>query len=333
MSMKLPASRGPLSEALSEYLTATTRGLGGVTVRTDPLSDDDLQLALFIAHELHYGGFEGVDDDLEWSPSLLEFTTRIERAMLERLFEEVGYPQAIAGEDLPATIFELVAGDPDPGLSRFLASSAGLEQFREFLCHRSAYQLKEADPHTFGIPRIAGAPKAAMVEIQADEYGGGDAARMHSQLFARTMRCLGLDTSYGTYVPELPATTLATVNLISLFGLRRRWRGALVGHLAAFEIGSPEPNRRYANGLRRLGFGPAATEFFDEHVEADSVHENIAAYDLAGGLARDEPALAGDILFGVRSLLLCERRFATHLLDRWREGASSLLEGEVAAAA
>jgi hypothetical protein len=252
--------------------------------------------------------------------------------MLARLFEEVGDPPAIDVEEVPETIFELVADDPDSGLSRFLASSADLEQFREFLCHRSAYQLKEADPHTFGIPRIRGAAKAAMVEIQADEYGGGDPARMHSTLFARTMRCLNLDTSYGAYVPDLPATTLATVNLISLFGLRRRWRGALVGHLAAFEVGSPEPNRRYANGLRRLGFGPSATEFFDEHVEADSVHENLAAYDLAGGLARDEPALVEDILFGVRSLLHCERRFAAHLLDRWREGTSSLLAREVAAA-
>ena len=122
---------------------------------------------------------------------------------------------------------------------------------------------------------------------------------MHSRLFARAMKALGLDTAYGAHVGLLRATTLAPVNLISLFGLRRRWRGALAGHLAGFEIGSPRPNRRYANGLRRLGLGPEATEFFDEHVEADSVHENIAAYDLAGGLARQEPELAGDILFGV----------------------------------
>lgn len=40
--------------------------------------------------------------------------------------------------------------------------------------HRSAYQLKEADPHSFALPRVpAGRAKAAFVEIQADEYGGG----------------------------------------------------------------------------------------------------------------------------------------------------------------
>jgi hypothetical protein len=331
--MKLPAQRGPLSEALFDYLLGATSRPGRVTVAADPLLDDDLQLALFIAYELHYGGVEGVDDDLEWSPPLIAFTSRIERAMLDRLYEEVWEPQQIDPEQVPESIFELVSSESDSDLSRYLARSAEVEHFREFICHRSAYQLKEADPHTFGIPRIRGGAKAAMVEIQADEYGGGNAARMHSELFARTMECLELDPAYGTYVHALPGTTLAAVNLISLFGLRRRWRGALVGHLAAFEIGSPAPNRRYANGLRRLGFGRQATEFFDEHVEADSVHENIAAFDLAGGLVKQEPALAGDILFGARALLFCERLFSDSLLRRWRLGKSSLLEREVTAAA
>ena len=222
-------------------------------------------------------------------------------------------------------IFALAAEDDGPSLSRYIAQQATLEQFREFVIHRSAYQLKEADPHTFAIPRIDGAPKAAMVEVQADEYGGGDPERMHSRLFASTMEALGLDSAYGAYLGELPAATLATGNLITVFALRRRWRGALVGHLACFEITSPEPNRRYANGLRRLGYGAEATEFFDEHVEADSVHENIAAYDLAGGLPAKSRELAGDILFGVRALLHCEARFASHLLDAWQRDESSLL--------
>jgi hypothetical protein len=139
------------------------------------------------------------------------------------------------------------------------------------------------------------------------------------------MEELGLDRTYGAYVDRLPGVTLATVNLMSLFGLHRRWRGAIVGHLAAFEMTSSVPNRRYANALRRLGFGPRATDFFDEHVEADAVHENLAAVDLAGGLARLEPALAGDILWGARALVEVERRWAQQLLDAWEAGRSSLL--------
>ena len=84
------------------------------------------------------------------------------------------------------------------------------------------YQLKEADPHTWAIPRLTGRAKAALVEIQADEYGGGRPERMHSALFARTMRGLGLNDSYGGYVDAVPAISLASVNMMSLFGLNRQ---------------------------------------------------------------------------------------------------------------
>jgi hypothetical protein len=107
-------------------------------------------------------------------------------------------------------------------------------------------------------------------------------------------------------------------------GLRRSRRGAIVGHLAMFEMTSALPNRRYGNALRRLGFDAEATDFYDEHVEADAVHENIAAYDLAGGLARQEPELSVDILFGARALLYLEDRLAKRLLGAWEEGRTSL---------
>ncbi len=85
------------------------------------------------------------------------------------------------------------------------------------------------------------------------------------------------------------------------------------------------PNRRYAQGLRRLGYDGEATLFFDEHVTADAVHENIAAVDLAGGLVRQDPALAADVLWGARVLSLMEARWAAHLLNSWRLGQTSLL--------
>ncbi|WP_433221807.1 iron-containing redox enzyme family protein [Dactylosporangium sp. CS-047395] len=49
------------------------------------------------------------------------------------------------------------------------------------------------------------------------------------------------------------------------------------------------PNRRYGNGLRRLGGNADATRFYDQHVAADAVHEQIAAHDLCGSFAADHP--------------------------------------------
>jgi hypothetical protein len=226
----------------------------------------------------------------------------------------------------------IVDADEAPSLSRFIERRAGLAQVLEFVVHRSAYQLKEADPHSWALPRLSGAPKAALVEIQADEYGGGRPERIHAALFARSMQALGLDPTYGAYLDYVPGFTLATVNLMSLLGLHRRWRGAIVGHLALFEMTSSLPNRRYGNGMRRLGLGADATAFYDEHVEADAVHDAIASVDLAGGLAREAPELVADILWGAAALSELEGRFARRLLEAWEPGGSSLLAPLAAAA-
>jgi heme oxygenase-like protein len=288
---------------------------------------EDFQLSLYALYELHYRGFAGIDELWEWEPSLIALRSRLEAdfeaALRERLSAIEDSPEpAHVGE----AIVQLIAQDDAPDLSGHLERHGSLEEFREFLIHRSAYQLKEADPHSWAIPRLFGPAKAALVEVQADEYGGGRPERVHATLFAKAMAALDLDPSYGAYLERIPAVTLATVNVMSLFGLNRRLRGAIVGHLAAFETTSPIPNGRYAKGLRRLGLGEDALDFFDEHVEADSVHENIAVYDMAQGLAEAEPELTPDILFGVRALLHLDGRFADHLLGCWGRAESSLLE-------
>jgi hypothetical protein len=320
---RFPEPRGPVTELLLEHLIRPVHALPAAPAPDDP---EDLQLALYLCYELHYRGLPGVDDDWEWEPSLLALRRDLERRFEDELLAAVPRePEQLAPEDTDVALREIDEADEAPSLSRFLEREGTLAQFREFAVHRSAYQLKEADPHSWAMPRLSGPPKAALVEIQADEYGGGRAERIHAQLFADTMQALGLDPTYGAYLDLLPAVTLRTVNLMSLCGLHRRLRGAIVGHLALFEMTSSVPNGRYAKGLRRLGLSGAATEFFDEHVEADAVHEAVAAVDLAGGLLRQDPDLAGDLLWGARCLTWVEGEWTSHLLDAWAEGRSSLL--------
>jgi hypothetical protein len=322
----LPPVRGPWTEALYNLFAAegAPSPIVPMSHADDVLHDDDLQMALYLCYELHYSAIDGVDERMEWSPLVLMF-----RAALEEQFEGALRAAVPVPEPVPASVGaelqRLVREDQGPPLSRRVETQATEEQVREHVIHRSAYQLKEADPHSWAIPRLTGAPKAALVEIQADEYGGGRPARMHAALFAKTMRGLDLDPAYGAYLDLLPGITLATVNVMSFFGLHRRLRGALAGHLAVFEMTSSVPNRRYGNALRRLGYGPEVTDFYDEHVEADAVHESIAAWDLGDGLARTEPELAADVIFGARALLAVEARWAQHLLDAWGSDHTSLM--------
>jgi hypothetical protein len=319
----LPSPRGPVSALLLDELPQPVHQLPADVPA--PAGDEDLHLALYLCYEMHYRGLPGVSADWEWNPSLIALRATLERRFEAALRQLVPRPEPVAPDSIDLALRAIGEADDRPSLSTYLERTASLEEFAEFVVHRSAYQLKEADPHSWALPRLSGAPKAALVEIQADEYGGGDPARIHAELFARTMDALGLDRRYGAYVDLLPAATLATVNLMSLFGLHRRWLGAIVGHLALFEISSPLPNRRYANGLRRLGYGSGATDFYDEHVIADAVHEQVAAVDLAGGLARQSPALAADVLWGAAALDALDARFDRHLLERWEAGQTSLL--------
>lgn len=135
-------------------------------------------------------------------------------------------------------------------MSDFLQSEGLLWQVREYSALRSLYHLKEADPHAWVIPRLHGRAKAAMAAVEYDEFGAGRAEDIHARLFADLMDDLGLDHAYGAYLDAAPAQGLCTVNVMSLFGLHRALRGALVGHFAAVEVtSSPAPG----DSRRRCG--------------------------------------------------------------------------------
>lgn len=324
--MILPKARGVLTARLFSALRAEDPSAvpspSEVRTASDPLADDDLQLALWVCYELHYQGFDDVSDNWEWQPDLLVLRQALEERFMAGLRRDVHVP--VDGSAIPDRLMDLVRNDTGQSPSRFLQLKGTREQFREYMAHRSIYQLKEADPHTWGIPRLSGRAKAALVEIQMDEYGNGDLDHMHARLFASVLRSLDLDDAYGAHIDAVPAITLALSTVISLFGLHRRYRGALAGHLAAFEMNSSAPSRRISRGLRRIGAGEEACVFYDVHVVADSLHEQVAAYDLCGSLASEEPQLTEDIAFGAAVCLHLDARFADHVLGSWAEGTSSL---------
>jgi len=336
-AVRLPFSgRGPLSDAVLQALSGkpgdgdlaeqARRALAGAS---DPIRDEDIQLALFALYASAYGSIDAFSPLKEWDPELISTRRMLEEHFEQALRSRIRQPELPppSADAVARSLFALTSVDAGPSLSRYLARTATPTQAREFLVQRSVYTLREADPHSWAIPRLHGRAKAALVEIQSDEYGGGRADRVHATIFAASMRGAGLDDSYGAYVDDVPAITIASHNMMSMFGLNRRLLGAIVGHLAAFEMTSSIPNRMYADGLRRLGFGDDVTDYFDEHVEADAVHEQIAGRDLAGSLAEDRPDLLADIMFGAAACLAVDGWVGEHMLDAWSRGESSLRAG------
>lgn len=343
-----PESLGAIGEAVDAALAGfaetgqTGAGDDAAPVTgpaVDPAADpgaflhhDDLQLTLFLLYLLHYGPAPYVAGDFEWDPDLLTIRARIEDAF-ERVLRTVvqvpepptaGSAERTPGRAVTETLFTMTDAVAKPKLAMWAGRKATEEQLRELLVLRSIYTLREADPHSWAIPRLRGRAKAALVEIQSDEYGNGRPGRMHAEIFAGTLRGMGLSDAPDAYVDRVPAITLASLNMMSFFGLHRRLRGAIAGHLAAFEMTSSIPNKHYARAFRRHGHDTDVTWYFDEHVEADAVHEQIAGHDLAGGLADEEPELAGDIVFGAAASLHMDDLIGAHMDAAWSAGRSAL---------
>jgi hypothetical protein len=317
---QLPTARGPLSAAVGAYLLGTGPLPDPGEAAAAPPYGDDLQLALYQCYELHYRGFAGVSPGLEWDPGLLRVRAALEDRFLSALRADTPVHDSVE-EAVGTLLVEPVDGK---GVSHFLRDEGELWQLREYAAQRSLYHLKEADPHAWVLPRLWGRAKAAMAAVEFDEYGGGRADRVHARLFADLMTDLDLDTAYGRYLDAASAECLATVNMMSLFGLHRALRGALVGHFAAVEITSSPGSRRLARAMRRTGAGPAAEHFYDEHVEADAVHEQVVRHEVIDGLLEQEPHLAADVVFGIDATGHLEDRFGDRLLADWRAGRSSL---------
>jgi hypothetical protein len=318
----LPAPRGPLSAAVTQALS----GMGASvlperdTIDSADAYGDDLQLALYTCYELHYRSFAGVDGQWEWDADLVRFRGELERVFLAALHRDV-VPSHDIGQALEPLLVEPVDAE---GVSHHLRDRGEMWQLREHIAMRSLYHLKEADPHAWVIPRLTGQAKASLVAIEYDEFGAGRHARAHSQLFADLMAGLDLDQRYGRYLDMAPAGMLAIVNFMSLLGLHRRFRGALVGHFAAAEITTAPSARRMTQALERLGAPDSCLTFYTEHVEADAVHEQVMRHDVIGDLVRREPDLRPDIIFGIDATTWLEDRISAHLLDSWRRGESSL---------
>jgi hypothetical protein len=283
----------------------------------------DLQLALYVCYELHYRGFAGVDPGWEWNPGLLYLRAHLEDAFLTAVQRDVGH---IGADDTADAEMERLAVEPvdGSGPSYYLRNTGTWEQMQEYFVHRSLYHLKEGDPHAWAIPRLTGQAKAAFVAVEFDEFGGGRGDHVHQQLFADLMVAAGLDASYLGYIDAVPAESLAVVNLMSMFGLHREYRGAAIGHFASTEITSPPGSRRLVDALERLGASDTCTRFYREHVEADAVHEQVVRTDVVGDLVSREPALDRDVVFGIRAHELVEDRLADHLMRNWSRGLSSL---------
>ena len=163
--MRLPRDRGLLSKHVLHALQTGGSLPSGLWADHGPvadlLHDEDVQLTLWVIYELHYRGFDDAPIDREWDPALLELRAGIEAGLERELRAATAarLRQVPDSGDVGEQLLAFVAADDGPSSAAYLQRSADRAQFEHFLRQRSIYHLKEADPHTFVLPRIDGAAK------------------------------------------------------------------------------------------------------------------------------------------------------------------------------
>jgi len=312
MTPSLPVPAGPNSTAARRALVEGE--FAEFVEATDPF-DDDTQLAWFMLNEASFAGWSDVADSAEWDPAVVELRIAIEKWFVRT----VAVDRDVVD---PAELVDAVLTGDGPSMSQFLADFGTTAQVLESLVLRYPYQSKEADPHTFAIPRLSGTVKRALCEIQAGEYGVGH-RRTHAELFVDALVAMDADAEERAHGP-LPGVAYATSNLVSMGGLSRAQRGIVIGQLALFEMDSVVPNGVMVTACDRLRLPAATRRFFDVHVMADAEHEVIARQAFLIDYPIREPEQVPNLLFGIRAQHAIDVALVDHALRAWSYGLSAI---------
>ncbi len=316
----LPLPVGPLSErVITSLLDGRAPAPVSVAQESDPF-ERDLQLALYVLNEFHYSGWAGVDDRLEWHADVTALRLSLSSEFHRRLESAVG---AQSDVDPVEEARRLLSID-GPSVSGYLRDHGTVDDVRESMMLRSPYQSKEADPHTFALPRFGGATKRVFTEIQAGEYGVGH-RRSHAELFADALDGLSLDPTPNAHVDWCGGASLATSNLVTLGAMQRHLRGIVLGQLSLFEMDSVTPNQAMVDCCDRLGVDPSVRPFFHIHVLADAEHQEMVESAFLTDYPRIEPEQVHNVIVGMRAQSLIDHTIARSVVPAWSSGRSALV--------
>ncbi len=318
MTTRLPLPVGPLSDRVITGLLGETAfpPAASVIEGSDPL-DHDFQLGLYVLNELHYAGWIGVDDSLEWAPWVSSLRLGLHTEFERRL--RLAIPM---GASQPLELARRLLQPGELSVSGHLRDHGTVDQVRESMILRSPYQSKEADPHTFALPRFGGSTKRVLTEIQSGEYGVGH-RRSHAELFADALDGLGLDPTPNAHVDACSGAALATSNLVTLGAMHRRLRGIVLGQLSLFEMDSVTPNQAMVECCDRLGLPDSVRPFFQIHVLADAEHEQMVEAAFLGDYPAIEPDQVQNMLLGMRAQSLIDHTIAAETVPMWRRRLSA----------
>jgi Iron-containing redox enzyme len=164
----------------------------------------------------------------------------------------------------------LVLPDEDPPEVRFVAEECGLAAFRTLVAEFAVDALTEAQSFLPIVARLPMDARMPVFRVLVDEFGCGNLARSHSQLYVDLLDELDLPTGLDDHLPAASREVLAFVNLFYWLAARADSPAWFLGALAHLEASIVDGFRCYVRACERLGVEHDG--YYREHIHIDGFH-------------------------------------------------------------
>jgi hypothetical protein len=211
----------------------------------------------------------------------------------------------VAGQDACSYMERLLPEIRNTPPSAFLAyldaSPNRVHHYRNFLIQSSADLLAEASASALGVVGEFGEPQSALFRILIDEFGYGEHAKKHSQLFRKTLSGFDLNTEYNAYWPLWDRPALAIHNTIHCLFQSPRHFFKQVGFLLFAETAYQHSTGEHFRYLKKHHPSVDGT-YFGEHAHIDIHHTRMVVEEVVTPLVEKfGPSAGHEILIGAEA--------------------------------
>jgi hypothetical protein len=293
-----PPTGLPLHARLDDALARPRQSLAALQ-GAEPVDARDGALSLLRIHDLHVAPLAELTGhpNRQHHPVVADLKWRLEGAFLERLQEaDARRPWDLPGDPSEA-LRAIQAADRVPALYRWLADEATAHQVRAFLELEGGPDGGFDDLVAHCQVGVAGPAKVELARNYWDEMGGGDPARVHTELHRSMAASLGLRHRPRT---ELPVACLDRMLLGTTLATNRWFQPEMIGALGLIELQAGPRCRLVVAALRRIGAPAEALPFYEEHARVDPGHGRAWLDQVVGPLVDDHPDLGWRIVRGAR---------------------------------
>jgi pyrroloquinoline quinone (PQQ) biosynthesis protein C len=256
----------------------------------------------------------------QFSPVIVEIAESLEKAFLDDLNQAIDTScLQDAPEEAPKFrrwLITLVRSHPafqHPYYNKFLIEDATKEDLRFFFAQESFLDARFDDVLALLQLGTTGVVKNEIGSNFWDELGNGDLNGVHTDLFAKSLRALGItdDDLSGNGLAE----ALAQGNLSSLLVLKRQHFYKAVGFLFVTELLAPGRFKCVIKSGERNHLSDDALAYQRLHVAIDVIHAGGWMKNVIMPLVGKDPSVRHDIALGALYRLETSRQYLDMLYD------------------